>query len=74
LEKRSNQVLAFVQKYEKRLEKAEKYINSQMKEIKQELQEFFAKHEAVREVKRVNDKAYNKDKDKQRQAIITEEH
>lgn len=45
-----------------------------MKEIKQELQEFFAKHEAVREVKRVNDKAYNKEKDKQRQALITEEH
>ena len=45
-----------------------------MKEIKQELQDYFAKHEAVREVKRVNDKAYYKEKDKQRQALIAEEH
>lgn len=62
-----------LQKHEKRLEKAEKYIAMQMKEVKETLQDFFVKHEAVREVKRVNDKAYYKEKDKERAVLIAEE-
>lgn len=44
-----------------------------MKQIKEDLAGFFVKHEAVREVKRVNDRAYYKAKDKARVALINEE-
>lgn len=62
-----------LQKHEKRLEKAERFIASQIKEVKEVLGEFFVKHEAVREVKRVQDKGYYKAKDKHRSELVAEE-
>jgi hypothetical protein len=63
-----------LRKHEKRLEKAERFIRDHIKEVKEDLQKFFEKHEGVREVKRVNDRAYYKAKDKARNALIKEEH
>ena len=69
-----NRVMTELRKHEKRLEKAERYIRDHIKEVKEDLQKFFEKHEGVREVKRVNDRAYYKAKDKARVVLIKEEH
>lgn len=54
--------------------KAERYIASQMQEVRRTLKDFFVKHDGVREVKKGNDRSYYKAKDRRRVELIKEEH